>query len=768
MKNDILEALNSGVEQQQQQKVTLRDAKYPLFDESNVFLRASIAVILGCDVFVQGVNGLGPSKISEKIAKWRNNKAKYKNDFDIIWRLQEWACSRGKIKPSIFDTYVKALVFEPANEVTVNGEEVVFEDENQSDFVHIHGDIPPPDDFPQYLEDFSFSCFGQKEQGTNTSATEQEQNDDKTILGSDLFYCIGSTTSHICKDQCHIVLKEEIGVIKCSKCGCFVCHSCNKNGKCLPCYSDEVIIVPETNDMADGEGTNPGRPACSINEMAQILRGENYELDASAMPDEIEEIFDAYITSKKLAGVAEDHLDKIAFPIFPASTVDEIKNQSNTSTKFKVLSTIDFSEGGQFIANKSDLPDHLLPSVLELLGTLVQYKPIVEKHTKFDHKIYKALPSIFIHFANKSCHDSGYRLLRRCARHAMDPRTKCLTGTEGKIFSTEDGSIGMLLSSVIPASMKKDEYNTSVAFTAKDLLSCQCSCKCGGEGSESIVCVHVLPLIFLLSLLLTEGLAENILLELCARYQAVNEQQMENGMREAMKKYINVLMLASGDEELDTNKSICDILSIFQVGTQKRKETIVGTPDPSLIGPIIDLPITSLISSEQAAMTRMKRSRKISCELVKETSNKTKYKRFCFSDEDQGDNFGCFKSIPCMTCYSGIPTSHRCEICGSAFCIICTEKWGTEGNRTRCGDHLGIVIDEDENGVEDGTNNGVEESVPDGAEERMGDEKQENETISYPNFEPDYVRVQMMIELLKKNNDETDNQNIIGLLLLDH
>lgn len=122
-------------------------------------------------------------------------------------------------------------------------------------------------------------------------------------------------------------------------------------------------------------------------------------------------------------------------------------------------------------------------------------------------------PSFFVELAYGSRADSGFRLLRRCARHAMDTKAKNLIDTDAKLFKTKEGKAGILLQNKVQASMKSTAYNTYAAFTATELIACKCSCPCGGEGNERIVCVHILPLIFQLSLLLVEGLAENILLE---------------------------------------------------------------------------------------------------------------------------------------------------------------------------------------------------------------------------------------------------------------
>ena len=62
---------------------------------------------------------------------------------------------------------------------------------------------------------------------------------------------------------------------------------------------------------------------------------------------------------------------------------------------------------------------------------------------------------------------------------------------------------------------------------------------------------------------------------------------------------------------------------------------------------------------------------------------------------------GCYDSVPCQSCISRIPTSHRCQvlvpgskikdpelgsICGIAFCFQCQLRWGSE-DRTKCKFH---------------------------------------------------------------------------------
>ena len=69
-------------------------------------------------------------------------------------------------------------------------------------------------------------------------------------------------------------------------------------------------------------------------------------------------------------------------------------------------------------------------------------------------------------------------------------------------------------------------YSPEVAITNDSLLYCACSCECGGRGDERAVCVHVLPLLYKISLLLVDGLAEHILLELNARLTLIPDDEI--------------------------------------------------------------------------------------------------------------------------------------------------------------------------------------------------------------------------------------------------
>jgi hypothetical protein len=176
---------------------------------------------------------------------------------------------------------------------------------------------------------------------------------------------------------------------------------------------------------------------------------------------------------------------------YPLHTTNELKQP----TEWEHLFDLEFCKGGAFVSDADPNVRDNLPAVLQLLASCVKYEK-KKKHTDWvrDPTVYDALPSNIIDFAEGSRIDSGYRLLARCVRHGLDPRMPTMFDNVARIIKLKDGSVGMVVESQVPASMKSDIYTTTAAFTARDLLAVECNCKCGSKGNDRIVCVHVLPI----------------------------------------------------------------------------------------------------------------------------------------------------------------------------------------------------------------------------------------------------------------------------------
>ena len=327
-----------------------------------------------------------------------------------------------------------------------------------------------------------------------------------------------------------------------------------------------------------------------------------------------DEVEDAYEMMEYLRQYREQATD-VPYPLYSTSEME-----GDVSTKWDELIEINFKEGGSFLA-EPDLKATYIPGVLDLFASLVTFESGKKTEWKKDAAVYDALPSLFIKFASGSRVDSGHRLLMRCVRHAFDSRAPSLDNQSASLILHE-GSVGIQLNAAIPASMKKQVYECGVVATAQDILCCQCGCQCGSKGTEKQVCVHILPLLFLLTILLFEDLAEHMLLELaaCMSSDIWDKSVWSDDDIEWMKRSIITLAEAAG-EPVNTHKqtdAIEDLLEKFVVGTQRRKtwkQRIKTPPKPSELGPIHKM---NLQSTAKLASSAVKRCTDISEQILVE------------------------------------------------------------------------------------------------------------------------------------------------------
>ena len=186
--------------------------------------------------------------------------------------------------------------------------------------------------------------------------------------------------------------------------------------------------------------------------------------------------------------------------------------------------------GGFFIANVSC---NKYPDVLELFASFFNFQR--KDILGFQSKLYDGIPLIIIDIANGSRVDNAFRLLKRCARHALDSKAFSLLGSTFRLFK-EDGEIGIMYHNKVSASMKSDTYDVEVSFSKQGLIVAKCSCRAGSIGSERVTCVHICPVLFQLTLILCDGLAEHILLEFTAIWSDSYEQILGTKMI-TLKKY---------------------------------------------------------------------------------------------------------------------------------------------------------------------------------------------------------------------------------------
>jgi hypothetical protein len=307
--------------------------------------------------------------------------------------------------------------------------------------------------------------------------------------------------------------------------------------------------------------------------------------------DDVEEAYEAALQS---LSIHEQH--QVRYPLYPT-------NQLKKPTEWNSLFSLEFCKGGAFVSDPN-IRDHL-PALLGLFASFITYDK--KKHTEWknDPSVYDALPEMLIKFAKGSRIDSGYRLLERCVRHSHDPRMQSMFDNTAEIIQTGDGSLGIKIKAQVPASMKADVYETSVAHTANDLLAAECNCKSGSKDDDRVVCVHILPVPNKVTHLLYEGLAEHILIEFAASYASLHENWSDD-IVEAVKSSVLIIMEAAGEtvSNQDANQLELDILlERFVTGTERVKtwNRRGGRAKVSEQGPITKLSVSSPAKLEEGS-----------------------------------------------------------------------------------------------------------------------------------------------------------------------
>ena len=89
--------------------------------------------------------------------------------------------------------------------------------------------------------------------------------------------------------------------------------------------------------------------------------------------------------------------------------------------------------------------------------------------------------------------------------------------------------------------------------------------------------MQILPLILLLAMLLIDGLAKNMLVELCHRWDKHLEHELRNEIPKVREAVLILIAANSGYdrkiiERSKSGMSIEDILEDFRVGTEKSKK----------------------------------------------------------------------------------------------------------------------------------------------------------------------------------------------------
>ena len=558
-------------------------AKYPVF-ESVVCprLRSLIAVSVGCDV------NLFPIMTSQEIYRYISSDTEFvnamnnENTDDAYLALKKKVMLQYQVritkKPnatnkriinSIFevkenkfsemvDVFVDAFLFEPA---TINKSTSISVMISGNNSTYIHFSPTNGKRLHPYISAFDINPYEQQE----------------VDCCDDILYCHGAGIGQ------HIFMKAE-GYCACTTCNVTICKQCvcqKQNGDnhyCYDCYLPELSVTGASE-------TNKDYP--SINVIRNVLRQHGMETNEKDNLVDILDIYEAFenkhCSTKQFTG--EILLNK------SVSTPTHNADYLQTLTR-NAISSFDFKNGGQFVVdsrlNRQD--------VFQIIKTMAQLVNISNEQQKdsYKNRTYQLLPSMLIQFAEGARVQSGYRLIKRCIRHAIDPQTNSILEASGMIVR-HCNHPAIVVHHRMKASMKNATYDVTVAFTSDHLISCKCSCKAGCHGEGRVMCVHILPVLYQITMLMYDGLAENILIEVSHHWtrrlnNTTDDSDKENNVsmsEEELKR--NLLLIRSaceitGDEE--NNQTIQDMLEKFNVGTEKGKKITLPPRDPKLLGPL--------------------------------------------------------------------------------------------------------------------------------------------------------------------------------------
>jgi hypothetical protein len=544
----------------------------PVFNDLDDYnVRGLIAIVLGCDMTLN--NFLSLKVLHDYLVHLQQQQIPLDEYYDKILVYTYNKTSKNGPKNLPFDSnitfdefkrfldgLVQAYIYEPAN----------IADDDEFGYPKHLPELPPKELHP-YVHDFTYGCKQIK-----TGLPD---------VCSDLLLCVGPG------DKSHYFFRFE-GKNACNTCQKTICKTCTftagNNGACTYCVecfaSESTVTLDKVESLVPTEI------------MIKRLRDIGQEVSRSDNHEDIMDLYEYYILEPNNNVYGEDYISSLVkYPLFTPTIINELT----------FITQIDLNEGGTFIGD-NNLNNIQQIQIIELFSELVTIGQPLGNNLSSLEKMYKVLPTMVVHFAEESRIHEAYRLLRRCIRHASDPLFPNIINAEIKLFVTTGNSLGMYIKHKVRASMQQQNYDVEVAYTKSDLLCCKCTCRAGGTDTGRSMCVHVLPLLYKLTQIMFEGLAEHLLVNLASISQKLLGNSNDSIPLVSLQiLYKSILKLIDATTYIynhtimngDTiQKCISDALEHFQVGTQKPKYQ-TRIIDVTKLGPLSNLQISSSLTN---------------------------------------------------------------------------------------------------------------------------------------------------------------------------
>jgi hypothetical protein len=525
-----------------------KPASVRILDDASPRLRCLFAVALGCDSYVGGVPGLGISALNARF-RASDQAATYDDMLNYVCadKLVKGIPAGEKAaaivaKKAMLDTFVDSLMYEPAKAIEGT--------DGQMSFLYVH---ESPAELPKYLESFASAQTAVKD-------------------GPALCTCNGYGSGE------HAFVAEE-GKGKCSTCDKTYCRLCvvdvNKRENNRRKKNNEDLL-PVTNrclHCIGGTIDESSAAVTQISAMREALLEAGVHGISKATDGEIMDMHDGIIDKKEI-DAHSDLIEKIQFP--------ELSNFAMTDGTLAPIIRFDMCNGAAFLLS-DELSTEQVISTVDLFASLVVYSAADTPGLK---PYEDALPQMLLKFCDGSRVDDGQRLAFRAIRHANDPNADSAFNARCEL-SEHNGEMVTVMHHNMYASFKSERYETSVAFRKDAIVACKCGCPAGAELREKHdrhVDVHVVPVMYLLALLLFDGLAYDLLVNLAERWKPSDDNHPKADL---LSNAVDLLTVAAGKELAPRqNAKVSERLDRFAVGTEKSK---LRTPPPrstDTLGPL--------------------------------------------------------------------------------------------------------------------------------------------------------------------------------------
>ncbi len=577
---------------------------YPFFDGvDDYYIRGLIAVGIGCDVYVGGVPGITLVKFSKVLVQIKEectgNYEKFKEALLDLY-VKEHKIAEGnnltdeEIRKMIL-IFTDTFVYEPGN-FRYN---TTMEPNSKNLYIHKH----TPDKLHKYCYSFA----------RNNLKIKMDDFQNENCLTT----CPGPGTGE------HPFLTLE-GTVTCAACYSKCCKHCAFKHKIHQDMNDEGLDVDEyveynfcVNCYVSELSVNRRIVENSLSKTAMIKKlsnDANCELQQTDSLADVMDIYDCLINNPGNQIYNNTQTQTIKFPCQDANF---LKQQT-------VIAPFDFKDGGQFITDDRISMQQRV-QVLDLMSALINFDDLPiqnEKKSTTERIDYSVIPTLLIYFAEGSRLHTGFRLVKRTIRHAMDPTAPPILNARGYL-SMYENEVAMTIIHHVKASMKSDVYAVQVSCTKTQLVGCTCTCKAGASGAERVVCVHILPVLYSVTQLLFDGLAGHFLGQFRSVFNEEDEKKLSREEIDNLKLIISNLKNATNNYTLDTDsikkKKIVELLDDFTVGTEKPKYRPGLPKNIASLGPIRNIKVQSTVakamslipqSAEPKAQLRTKNKRK--------------------------------------------------------------------------------------------------------------------------------------------------------------